>query len=134
VKVIRFDPADSLIIVKARVFGKYGDRPLSLALDTAASLTHLTPDITDALGYSARQGEAVTSVSSALGKETGYLMRVKRFVALGFAFNDFLIHVHDLGSDLDIDGLLGLNFLKHFNCEIRFGEGRILVDRIPDAA
>lgn len=48
----RLDPDDDLIIVKARVFGRHGDRLLNLALDTAASHTHILPDIIDELGYS----------------------------------------------------------------------------------
>lgn len=131
-KVRRFDPNDDLIIVKARVFGRHGSRPVSLALDTAASLTHISSDIIDELGYSAAEGEAITSVRSAIGKESGYTLRVKRFESLGFGFDDFLIHVHDLPSGYGIDGLLGLTFLKRFNYEIRSTEGRILIERVAD--
>jgi hypothetical protein len=64
VKVRRFDPDDDLIVIKARVFGTHGDRLLNLALDTAASHPHISPDIIDELGYSPVQGEAITSVRS----------------------------------------------------------------------
>lgn len=128
-KVRRFDPDDDLIIVKARVFGRHGSRRLTLALDTAASHTHITPDITDELGYSPAEGEAITAVRSAIGRETGYMLRVQRFESLGFGFDDFLIHVHDLPAGFGIDGLLGLSFLKRFNYEIRSTEGRILTQR-----
>jgi hypothetical protein len=59
VKARRFDPADDLIIVKARPYGPRGHRPLSLAFDT-----HIVPEIIDDLGYSPRQGEQI-SVSGA---------------------------------------------------------------------
>jgi predicted aspartyl protease len=128
VKVRRFDPDDDLIIVTARVFGKHGSRRLTLALDTAASHTHVTPDIIDELGYSPAEGEAITAVRSAIGRETGYILRVQRFESLGFGFDDFLIHVHDLPAGFGIDGLLGLSFLKRFNYEIRSTEGRIVIE------
>ena len=128
-KTRRFDPDDDLIMVKARVFGRHGSRRLTLALDTAASHTHITPDIVDELGYSPAEGEAITSVRSAIGKEPGYMLRVQRFEALGFGFDDFLVHVHDLPAGFGIDGLLGLSFLKRFNYEVRSIEGRILVER-----
>ncbi len=128
-KVRRFDPDDDLIIVKARAFGRHGSRPLSLALDTAASHTHLSSDIVDELGYSPAEGVAITSVRSAIGKETGYTLRVKRLESLGFGFEAFLIHVHDLPDGFGIDGLLGLSFLKRLNYEIRSAEGRILIER-----
>lgn len=127
--VRRFDPAGDLIIVNARLYGPRGYRPLSLAFDTAASETHIVPEIIDDLGYSPRQGVAITSVRSAIGKEQGYLLRVARFVSLGFSFSDFVIHVHDLPDGIGIDGLLGLSFLRRFNYEVRSEEGRIRVDR-----
>jgi predicted aspartyl protease len=129
VKVRRFDPGDDLIIVKARVFGRRGHRRLMLALDTAASHTHITPDIIDELGYNPAEGEAMTMVRSAIGKETGYTLRVQRFESLGFGFDNFSIHVHDLPAVFGIDGLLGLSFLKLFNYEIRSPEGRIVIER-----
>jgi Aspartyl protease len=129
-KVTRFDPGDNLIIVKAWLWGPRGKAKLDLALDTAATHTHIVPDIVDELGYSPRQGEQITVVHSAIGREPGYLMRVERFQSLGFSTTDFLVHVHDLGEGIGIDGLLGLTFLRRFNLEIRPGEGRLLVDRI----
>src|SRR5215831_7731303 len=38
------------------------------------------------------------------------------------------IVVADLGYG--VDGLLGINFLRHFNLEIRYAERRLLVERI----
>jgi predicted aspartyl protease len=130
VKVRRFDPTDDLIIVKARLYGPRGYRPLSLAFDTAASETHIVPEITDDLGYSPRQGGAITSVSSAIGKEPGYMLRVTRFASLGVSFPELAVHVHDLPEGIGIDGLLGLSFLRHFNYEVRSQEGRICIDGI----
>lgn len=132
-KVTRFDPSDSLIIVEAWLWGPRGKAKLDLALDTAATHTHIVPDIVDELGYSPRLGEQITSVQSAIGREPGYLMRVSRFKALGFSATDFRVHVHDLGEGLGIDGLLGLTFLRQFNIEIRPVEGRLLVHRVGGA-
>lgn len=126
----RFNPADDLIIVKARLYGPRGHRPLALAFDTAATETHIVPEVVDDLGYNPRQGEAITSVSSAIGKEPGYMLRVTRFASLGFTFAGFAVHVHDLPENIGIHGLLGLSFLRHFNYEVRSLEGRMRIDRI----
>jgi len=104
--------------------------PVSLAFDTAATQTHIIPDILDDIGYGPRDGEKVTSITSAIGEEPGYMMRVAKFSALGFTANDFRIHVHDLPETLGIQGLLGLSFLRQFNYEVRSVEGRILASRI----
>jgi hypothetical protein len=73
VKVRRFDPADDLIIVRARLYGPRGHRPVSLAFDTAASETHIVPEIIDDLGYSPRQGEQIESRWNM--KDAGELLR-----------------------------------------------------------
>lgn len=124
--VTRFDPADSLIIVTARVWGPRGDKRLSPALDTAATQTHIIPEFLDEIGYGPQHGDRITTVTSAIGDEPGYMMPVSRFSALGIEVSDLRIHVHDLPASLGIQGLLGLSFLKRFNYEIRSAEGRIL--------
>jgi len=130
VKVIRFDPSDDLIFIRGRVWGPNEDyRDLRLVLDTGAGETVVIPEVLDRLGYSSRQGEAITSMRSAVAEEQGYLIRVARFSALGHQMTDFRVHVHDLPEGWDIDGLIGLNLLRDLNYEIRSREGRILVER-----
>jgi predicted aspartyl protease len=131
VTVTLFDRDLDLIIVGATLWGPSGERAeLKLALDTGSSETLLMPEVTDALGYSARQGDQLTVIRSAIGSERGYMLRVVRFAALGFTVPDFRVHVHDLPEGFGIDGLLGLSFLRNLNYEIRSGEGRILTERI----
>jgi predicted aspartyl protease len=130
VKVTRFDPSDALIIVTARIWGPLGDDQLRLAFDTAATQTHVVPEFLDQIGYGPQHGDRITSVTSAIGDELGYMMPVTRFSALGFTLSDFRIHVHDLPDTLGIQGLLGLSFLRQFNYEIRSAEGRIRVEKI----
>jgi len=65
-KITQFDPSDSLLIVKAWLWGPRGKAKLDLAFDTAVTHTHIVPDIVDELGYSPRQGEQITSVQSAI--------------------------------------------------------------------
>lgn len=129
-KVTRFDPDDSLIIVHAMIWGPRGRKGLALALDTAATQTHVIPDVLDDIGYGPRDGDRITSITSAIGEEPGYMMRVAKFSALGFTSNDARIHVHDLPETLGIQGLLGLSFLRQLNYEIRSAEGRIRAARI----
>ncbi len=130
-KVARFDPTGALIIVDAQIWGHGGreKRLLSLAIDTGSSETVIVPEIVDELGYSPRDGEAVTTVRGAVGKEHGYTLRLARFASLGFAVPDFRVHVFDLASGWGIDGLIGLSYLRQFNYQVRSAEGRLLVER-----
>lgn len=86
----------------------------------------MVPEVVDKLGYSPRDAEQITGVYSAVGKEQGYITRVARFAALGFEVEDFRVHVFDLADRYDIDGLLGLTFLRRLNYEVRSAEGVIL--------
>lgn len=125
-----FDPEGDLIVVNATVRGPRGSFPARLALDTGSAATVLVPDLVDEIGYTARDGTVRTSVTTAIGEEHGYLLKVAQLEALGFTVTAFPVHVFDLANRHGIEGLVGLNFLRRFNCEIRFEEGRILVEQI----
>jgi hypothetical protein len=128
-KVTRFGRKRDLIVVDARMWSSRHDRWVSLAVDTASSDTVVTPGLVEELGYSVRDGERVITIRSAIGREQGFTLRVKRFSALGFVVPDYRIHVFELATGNDIDGLLGLSFLNELNYEVRSKEGRICVER-----
>jgi len=58
------------------------------------------------LANSPRQGEQITSVTSAIGKERGYMLRVSRFASLGFSFGRFRSARSRSARGIGIDGLL----------------------------
>lgn len=128
--VIDFDPSRELIFVPGVAHGPRGDVRLNLVVDTGATETTLVPEVADALGYSARSAERFTSVSSALGREAGYLLRVDRFSSLGLSQSSFRVHVLDLSELGDIDGLLGLSFLRDTHLELLFREGKLLIEAV----
>ncbi|HVV87369.1 MAG TPA: retropepsin-like aspartic protease [Kofleriaceae bacterium] len=126
---VRFDPDADLIRVGAFVAGRSERRAARLALDTASSTTILTPEFVTLLGYDQRDVGRRTVIRSAIGSEPGYLLQVKRFTALGLSIADLTVHAHSLPAGYDIDGLLGLSFLRHFNLELRIAEGLSRVER-----
>jgi predicted aspartyl protease len=92
-KVTYFDRGRDLIFVDGQVWSAHGiPAPLRLVLDTGAAETIVTPEILDELGYSPRQGESITTMRSAVGREEGYMIRVARFACLGFQSTEFLVH------------------------------------------
>ena len=119
--------AQGIIVVWARIGGPNGSRDVQLALDTGAAMTLVVPEVLDRLGYSARDGDKITSISTAnADPEQGYRLRVRHFEALGFEFHNFRIHAHDL-PDYGIDGLLGMDFLEKFDFEVCMSERVIRV-------
>ena len=64
---------------------------------------------------------------SVIGEEEGYWLHVAEFSALGVTTPNFALQVFDLDHE-GIDGLLGMNFLRHVNFEVRPAEQLILVE------
>ena len=123
--IVPVDPTIDLIFVKIALFGLRRSSDFHFVLDTACVTTLVTPETADRLGYSARDGERTATVTTALGREPGYLLRIAELFTFGQGFGDFRVNVHDLPDTSGIDGLLGLDFLRRFNYEIRSKEGRI---------
>ncbi len=122
--------AGELIVVEATIVGPRGTATARMLLDTGATLTTLSPEILDLVGYSPRDGGRRTRVHSAVGEEHGYQLELATFSALGFTLTNHLVNVFDLGHEDIAVGLIGMNFLNQFNYEIRSAEGRILVEKI----
>jgi predicted aspartyl protease len=131
VKVTRFDTRRDLIFVPGFVWSAHGEpTPLRFVVDTGAAMTIVVPDVLDELGYSAREhGEQVAVTRGVATHEQGYTLRVQRLSCLGFQEPDLLVYAQDLPSGWNIDGLLGLSFLRLLNYEVRSLEGRIVAER-----
>jgi predicted aspartyl protease len=124
-----FDCEDDLILVHVELHGPRGTAHPRLVVDTGAVTTTILPEILDEIGYSARDGSKLTRVHSAIGEEHGYTLCVAQFSALGVTTPNFMVNVFDLDHE-GFDGLLGMNFLRHFNFEVRPADRRILIELI----
>lgn len=122
-----FDYEGELILVEVKLRGPRGAALRRLVLDTGAAATTLLPEVIDELGYGARDGNKPTRVHSAIGEEHGYSLNVAEFSALGVTTPNFMVNVFDLDHE-GFDGLLGMNFLRHFNFEVRPDERQIVVE------
>jgi predicted aspartyl protease len=122
-----FDLVGDLIGVDAVLVGPAGRAEVTLILDTAAVMTTMVPSVAESIGYSHALRVGLSITRTAAAEEHGYIVR-SEVSALGFTMTNHRVVVADLGYG--IDGVLGINFLRHFNLEIRFAERRILVERI----
>jgi clan AA aspartic protease (TIGR02281 family) len=119
-----------LLLVEAEVVGPTGrTAEARLVLDTGAAATTLTPRVIEKIGYTRRAGFKKVKVHTAIGEEHGHWLRVAELTVLGVTTPNFALTVFQLGHE-DIDGLVGMNFLRHFNFEIRPADRQILVELI----
>src|SRR5262249_24487915 len=133
-RITRFNVKKSVIYVTGTVAGTSGEAPIRLVFDTGASPTLIVPRVIEQIGYSPRNAVMVTSVHSPLGKEHGYAVRLARFATLGFSMSNFPVNVLDLSDRDSCDGLVGLNFLRRFNFQVRPKDGCIVLENIAPLA
>jgi len=121
-----FDLVGDLIGVDAVVVGPTGRAKVEIILDTGAVMTTVVPNVADSIGYSSALRVAWTVTRTAAAEERGYIVR-SEVSTLGFTVPDLRIVIADLGYGI---GVLGMDFLRLFNLEIRPAERRILVEKI----
>lgn len=119
-----------LMLVEAMLTGPRQVERRQFLLDTGASTTAITPEFADVLGYSVRDGIEPTRVKTVAGFVAGYRLHLQRMSVMGVAVERFPVHVLDLNSDR-VGGLVGMNFLKRFNFEVRSRELKILLEALP---
>lgn len=122
-----FELVGDLIGIDAVMVGPSSRAEITLLLDTAAVMTTVVPKVAESIGYSPALRVGMSVTRTAASEEHGYIVR-SQISTLGFTMPDHRVVVADLGYG--IDGLLGINFLRHFNLEIRYAERRLLVEKI----
>ena len=124
---ITFDRSYPLIIVNLRV-GSTTDNEfhdLTVGLDTGASATTIPTKVALDLGYDLANPKEERLVVTASGARTEKVITVRQLTALGETVEDIDVLCLDLPKPSIIEGVLGLNFLEHFDIEISFSTGTI---------
>ena len=89
-----------------------------MALDTGARLTVVSPELAAALGLEPEKNETAVTVVGATGAASGAMLRVASVSVLGLEVRNLRVICHKLPPRLGLQGILGLNFLKHFKIVI----------------
>ena len=122
---ISFNPIDELIVLRLTVDGVDANtfRNVFVVLDTGASTTMIPTEVAADLGYdiSNPNQQIVTASGIVLAKR----IKVRKLTAIGETVEDIDVVCYDLPEGSIIEGLLGLNFLRHFDVNISFSTGTI---------
>jgi len=129
----RFDPAAPAIVVFAALQGRLPGqrRRLRLALDTGATYTMIPWEIARALGSHPERSRRQVQLLTASGLVYAPLVTLNEVRALGQSVQKLDALVHDLPPDARVDGLLGLNFLRHFKLTLDFPNGLLTLEPSP---
>jgi predicted aspartyl protease len=122
-----FNPNQGLIIARAELEGPSKSINLSLALDTGATYTLISEKMLTIAGYNPSLSPTRVQVTTASGIESVPRMVVTKFAALGHEKTNFPVICHTLPPSANIDGLLGLDFLRGFTLTVDFRTGQIML-------
>ncbi len=124
---ISFNPSQRLIRLPIKVEsingGKYRD--LIVALDTGSSNTSIPTKIASDLGYDLSNPKQVVLLTTGSGILPAKIITLRKLTAIGESVKNIDVVCHDLPFGSTIDGVLGLNFLSHFDLNISFSTGTI---------
>jgi len=101
---------------------------VQLAVDTGAVRTLVVPEALLLVGYDPLASQERVFVTTASGVESCPVVAVKRFEAVGRAVEDFPLISHPLPPTIQLDGLLGLDFLRRKRLVIDFEAAQIVLD------
>jgi predicted aspartyl protease len=122
---IPFDPTDGSILVAADITGPVGPVTVQLALDTGATRTLINRTLLVNLGYDPAAATEHAVITTASGVEPAPILPLNTFAALGQDRTAFPVLCHDLPPSANVDGLLGLDFLRGLTLTIDFRKGYI---------
>ena len=129
-RVVRFDPASELPIVEIKLWGPTGKRSVHVVFDSGSASTQIDTGRIEAIGYSARDAEALISVQSAAGEpQPGYLLRIRALEIFGKRFESPAVGIYDFDnfSRYGIDGLLGWDIIRQLRFDMDGPAGTLRV-------
>jgi clan AA aspartic protease (TIGR02281 family) len=108
------------LIIYAELVGPRTSRVISMVLDTGAVQTMIPIETALAIGYDPVAAKHRVEVVTASGVERVPTLTVKAIHCLGLTVINVDVICHDLPTQSPVKGLLGLNFLRHFNVHLNF--------------
>lgn len=114
-----------VILVLARLYGPARSLDVLVALDTGASLTMIAERVVREIGLDPLRPVAQRPTHVWGGTAELPVLRVARVRVFGQEVADLEIAYGRLSRELGLDGVLGLNFLRHFDLRINFRGGFI---------
>ena len=114
-----------MIVLRLTVGGVDPDtfRNVFVALDTGASTTMIPTEVAVDLGYDLSNPNEQMMTANGIVLENR--IAVRKLTAIGETVENLDVVCHDLPEGSIIEGLLGLNFLRHFDVNISFPTGTI---------
>ena len=109
-----------IIIVPVQITGPKRKRYLRMILDTGATYTMISPEILIEVGYDLSSPIRKVAITTASSVEYAPFFKITHMEALRQEVSNIEIASHSLPPRIPAEGLLGLNFLRHFRNDLDF--------------
>mgnify|MGYP001571748124 CR=1 FL=1 len=120
---LNFNKESSVIVIETEI--KIGDKIVKprMILDTGATYTMIPYNIAKVLNLQPEISYEKINIITASGVEELPIVTLDTVQVIGSEAKNIKAVVHDLPEKSNVDGLLGLSFLKNFNINLNFKEG-----------
>lgn len=112
-----------IILRRVRLEGPAASRQVDMVLDTGAIYTAISWDTAKDLGYDPAGSPERVPVITANGVIEVPKLHIQRVAFLELAVKELEVICHDIPELAEIEGLIGLSFLKHFQLILDFKTG-----------
>lgn len=120
----------NLLISRAAIGGADGSVViLRLLLDTGASYTMLPVEAVEAIGCDTHHPLQKVRIVAANGVIIAPIIAVPWFNCLGQRVEQWPVVAHTLPQGAFVDGLLGMDFLVHFQASIAVGQAEVILGK-----
>lgn len=119
-----FDPGERLVVVRAELFGPSGHTVVRLAVDTGATVTLVGVTPLESIGHEPSSSSSQTWITTGSGEEVVPRVSVDRIKVLHERSN-FPVLAHTLPLSTQVDGLLGLDYMRAHVLQIDFHRSAI---------
>lgn len=120
-----FRPRQGLVVIPMEIFGPSGSTILRTALDTGAVYTVASIEMLTAIGYEPDLIRDRVQITTGSGLVSAPKILVQQIDALSQSRFSFPVLAYTLPASAGVDGLLGLDFLRHRQLTIDFQSGKI---------
>lgn len=117
------------VLVYVEITGRAASRVITMALDTGAIMTIIPTETAQIIGYDPTKSTKRLELVTASGIELAPQLTVRAVSCLGQTVKPLEVVCHDLPAQSPVRGLLGLNFLRHFNVHLDFLAHRLALSR-----
>ena len=124
--LVKFQKQGELMVVQAMLNEKTAAK---FVVDTGASYTTISQAMAKQLQINLENVSTVIPLQTANGVIEAPLASVGALEVGGFALKDLAVVVHDVFTDPNIAGLLGLNFLSQFHLGIDSKNGILYLEK-----